>query len=216
MTMPPSQPPGWYHAQGDPPGTNRWWDGAQWVGGPVAAASGPAPQYAPQYAPPSAHYWAPPEPYTGWWTRFAANLVDRLVIGVPAWIIIRATVSAVPKRITTCRTSDGRLGLCSVPTDQGWAVIALVAGVCLVGAAVYFSVLTARNGQTLGKRALGIAVVDRTTHQPIGLGRSVGRFFGMFVSSLLCGLGFLWAAWDGEKQTWHDKMVSSIVVPARR
>ncbi len=26
--------PGWYAAQGDPPGTVRWWDGAQWIGQP--------------------------------------------------------------------------------------------------------------------------------------------------------------------------------------
>lgn len=32
--MPSSQPPGWYYAQGDPPGTHRYWDGSQWQGGP--------------------------------------------------------------------------------------------------------------------------------------------------------------------------------------
>ena len=26
------------------------------------------------------------------------------------------------------------------------------------------------------------------------------------------GMCFLWAAWDDKKQTWHDKMISSIVV----
>lgn len=213
MTIPTSQPPGWYHAQGDPPGTNRWWDGAQWVGGPVAASSGFA---ATSAAPPAAHYWAAPEPYSGWWTRFAAMLIDRLVLFVPSWIVVRITVNAVPKRIEACRLSDGRRGLCSVPTDQGWAVIALVVGICFVATMLYFSLLTGRSGQTLGKRALGIAVVDRTTHQPIGVGRGFGRFFGMLLSSLVCGLGFLWAAWDGEKQTWHDKIARSIVVPARR
>ncbi len=27
-------PAGWYHAEGDPPGTTRYWDGTQWVGEP--------------------------------------------------------------------------------------------------------------------------------------------------------------------------------------
>ncbi len=27
-------PPGWYYAEGDPPGTNRYWDGETWQGGP--------------------------------------------------------------------------------------------------------------------------------------------------------------------------------------
>ncbi len=39
----PSQPAGWYHAQGDPPGTNRFWDGYQWQGGPQAAGATAAP-----------------------------------------------------------------------------------------------------------------------------------------------------------------------------
>ena len=28
------QPPGWYYAHGDPPGTQRYWDGTSWVGSP--------------------------------------------------------------------------------------------------------------------------------------------------------------------------------------
>jgi len=30
--------PGWYQADGDPAGTNRYWDGELWIGEPVAAA----------------------------------------------------------------------------------------------------------------------------------------------------------------------------------
>lgn len=33
-----NQPAGWYPGEGDPPGTNRWWDGEMWVGDPVPAA----------------------------------------------------------------------------------------------------------------------------------------------------------------------------------
>ncbi|MDH3300003.1 MAG: OmpA family protein [Acidimicrobiia bacterium] len=29
-------PEGWYHAQGDPPDTNRFWNGEEWVGDPVS------------------------------------------------------------------------------------------------------------------------------------------------------------------------------------
>jgi len=39
------QPPGWYYAQGDPPGTQRYWDGELWIGEPqmTAAPLGPPP-----------------------------------------------------------------------------------------------------------------------------------------------------------------------------
>ena len=52
----PSQPPGWYHAQGDPPGTTRFWDGSQWQGGPQTAATpgygAPQPGYSQGYGGP--------------------------------------------------------------------------------------------------------------------------------------------------------------------
>ena len=31
--------PGWYHAEGDPPGTERYWDGSAWTDGPRPVAS---------------------------------------------------------------------------------------------------------------------------------------------------------------------------------
>ena len=33
--MTATQPAGWYHAEGDPVGTKRYWDGSMWVGGPT-------------------------------------------------------------------------------------------------------------------------------------------------------------------------------------
>lgn len=39
----PSTPPGWYHAEGDPPGTQRYWDGFAWQGGPQTVPTAPTP-----------------------------------------------------------------------------------------------------------------------------------------------------------------------------
>ena len=36
--MTDSAAPGWYHAQGDPPGTERYWDGSAWTEGPRPVA----------------------------------------------------------------------------------------------------------------------------------------------------------------------------------
>lgn len=33
--------PGWHYAEGDPPGTQRYWDGTQWQGGPQPVAPTP-------------------------------------------------------------------------------------------------------------------------------------------------------------------------------
>lgn len=51
--MAASATPGWYHAQGDPPGTERFWDGSAWTEGPRPVGGVPS-------APPAAPA-APPE-----------------------------------------------------------------------------------------------------------------------------------------------------------
>ena len=41
-----------------------------------------------------------------------------------------------------------------------------------------------------------------------------GTRFALAVVRFLPGLGYLWALWDNRKQTWHDKVVSTVVVRA--
>lgn len=42
MTNTGGTPAGWYHAPGDPEGTQRYWDGAQWIGDPQAVQQQPS------------------------------------------------------------------------------------------------------------------------------------------------------------------------------
>ena len=72
---------------------------------------------------------------------------------------------------------------------------------------------TKPEGQTLGKKAMKIKVVDINTGQPI-LGRGWTRAGGRILSSIVCALGYLWILWDKDKQTWHDKFATSTVVKA--
>ena len=69
------------------------------------------------------------------------------------------------------------------------------------------------SGQTVGKRAMNIRVYDLRQGGPIGTGRAIGRYFARWLSAIPCFLGYFWMLWDGEKQTWHDKLVSNVVVP---
>jgi uncharacterized RDD family membrane protein YckC len=58
-------------------------------------------------------------------------------------------------------------------------------------------------------------VVRSRTGEPLGVGRAIGRqLFAGFISGQVCYLGYLWMLWDEQKQTWHDKVVDSIVVRA--
>ncbi len=136
---------------------------------------------------------------------------------VPAYIALLAG----PTKIESCSLDssgnidfDGSVqnGLCEVPTS-GTIAMAVIFGILgFVATLVYIGKLGGGRGQTLGQQALGIRMVDAATAQPIGAGRAIGRYFATFLSAILCYLGYFWMLWDPQKQTWHDKIVSSVVV----
>ena len=82
-----------------------------------------------------------------------------------------------------------------------------------LGVAYYGWLEGSASGQTVGKRMLGIRVYDLRQGGPIGTSRAIGRYFARIVSAIPCLLGYFWMLWDTEKQTWHDKLVGSVVVP---
>lgn len=69
------------------------------------------------------------------------------------------------------------------------------------------------SGQTLGKKAMNIRVIDFNGGGPIGYGRAALRYVGRILSGLVGLLGYLWMLWDNEKRTWHDKIATTVVVP---
>lgn len=68
-------------------------------------------------------------------------------------------------------------------------------------------------GQTLGKRAIGIRVIDFRSGGAVGFGRALFRYIGRIPSTIPCLLGYFWMLWDKENQTWHDKIATTVVVP---
>lgn len=84
----------------------------------------------------------------------------------------------------------------------------------IVGGLAYLTYFEGSDsGQTIGKKALGIRVIDFQTGGSIGYGRAFVRWLGRIISGIPCALGYLWMLWDKEKQTWHDKLATSVVVP---
>jgi uncharacterized RDD family membrane protein YckC len=69
------------------------------------------------------------------------------------------------------------------------------------------------SGQSIGKRVMGLRVVDAQTGGSIGYGRGAIRWLVSIVSAIPIFLGYFWMLWDGNKQTWHDKIANSVVVP---
>ncbi|HEX2038760.1 MAG TPA: RDD family protein [Acidimicrobiales bacterium] len=68
-------------------------------------------------------------------------------------------------------------------------------------------------GQTLGKRAMNIRVIDFATGGSLDSSKALVRSLVREVSGLACAIGFIWALFNPEKQTWHDLAANTVVVP---
>ena len=76
----------------------------------------------------------------------------------------------------------------------------------------YFIIPTGVWGQTLGKWAAGIAVVDHEGRAP-GVAMAIPREVAWKVVSYgAAGVGLLWVLFDKERRGWHDKLAGTWVV----
>ena len=156
--------------------------------------------------------------YAGFGSRLGAAIIDGIITGcftIPAYIALFAG----PQEVSECSVdTEGNItigqeanALCEGPTGGTWAMFGLLFVAALIAGVIYYAKSEGGSGQTVGKKAVGIRVVDANTGGPIGTGRGVGRYFARWLSSILL-LGYLWSLWDSRKQTWHDKLVTSVVV----
>lgn len=85
--------------------------------------------------------------------------------------------------------------------------------------AVYFVwfLILLRQGLTLGKKLLGLQVVNHQTGQIPGFGKMFLReIVGRFISGLFLGIGYFWAIFDKNAQAWHDKLAGTVVLKVSR
>ena len=76
----------------------------------------------------------------------------------------------------------------------------------------YFVGFIGNNGQTPGKKLVGIQVRQQDG-SPVTYGIAANRFFiGYSVSIMSLGLGFYWALFDPNNEAWHDKIASTRVI----
>ena len=77
--------------------------------------------------------------------------------------------------------------------------------------AVYNVVMWAAKGTTIGGIVCGLKVV-RLDDRPVDWGVAIVRGLSAFLSLAVAGLGFIWVAFDDEKQSWHDKIAGTTIV----
>ena len=127
-----------------------------------------------------------PPPYCPLARRLLAIAYDILLL---AAVLFAATAAVLP-------LSGGRA------IASGNLVYSLY---LLAVAYLYFTWQWRHGGQTPGMRAWRVRVTNQTGGQP-GWGRLSLRFFCALLSWLPCGGGFLCAAADRRRRTWHDRL----------
>lgn len=199
--MPPPTPPAPGYGTGPvPPGAQVPHGGAPPVFG--TPATGPAPIGG---GLPGQYQLAP------WGLRAVATIIDNVIL------IALFLVLAIP------------LTAAGVTIDSDAGLAALVLGVLaftmiyVLAALLYAPLLMSRwNGQTVGRRAMGITVI-RPSGKPMDFGWSLLREVAV-KSVLIMGIGgsftfgiaylvdVLWPLWDDENRALHDLIVDTRVV----
>jgi uncharacterized RDD family membrane protein YckC len=136
---------------------------------------------------------------TGVARRLGAGLIDVTILGG-----IGAAVVLLTLRVSQL-------------TVEQWRVLPIVpmAAFLLLLCGGYFVLFTAAGGQTIGKMATGIRVVNAGDDRParIAFGTAVVRTVSCLGSVVALGAGFLPVLFSGDRRAFHDRVAETRVVP---
>lgn len=224
-------PPGWYHADGDPAGTTRWWDGTQWVGEPQTPAPDQAAAAAPGFGAPG--FGAPAMGHTPSLASAGARIGGRILDAI-VWIVIGFIVNLPVLSQTFGEAIDAAEENRDPVFDVSPGLIVITGLINLALIVAYEVLLNTRSNGTLGKRAISARIIREDggeldtrsavmrmvpyiAIQIIGIVWSISASgeSGLAQSSpaLLVGLiGLIMLFTDGRRQTPWDKLGKTIVV----
>lgn len=194
---------------------------------PPPPGSHPPPGYFP--SPPQGGYPSPPgvffphppvpaspEPaYTHWITRVAAYFLDM----VPIAVLITAGQALV---LATAAQSDcatdqvDRSYTLSCDSQPSTIGLLLLAAFWLVALAFWiwnYGYRQGGTGSSIGKSIMKFKVVSEAGGQPIGAGLSLLRQLAHLLDGMICSLGYLFPLWDAKRQTFADKIMSTVCLP---
>ncbi|MGW0731079.1 RDD family protein [Streptomyces sp. NPDC002851] len=155
--------------------------------------------------------------------RFAARLIDGVIIGVIYGILMFAGVLSaigVMEDVNDCG-AYGSPGYDSCVSDATTSAIVVALGVFAVFFVItllYEWLMISFAGATFGKMAVGIKVVKEDSGLAPGAGGGFVRWIIPQLGNVLCGIGsllvYLSPFWDNQNrfQGWHDKLAHTLVI----
>jgi uncharacterized RDD family membrane protein YckC len=134
--------------------------------------------------------------YAGFWLRFAAYLIDLMLIYIVEGVLAIGVVMMSPREISIVGILYGVINFELVSIALAWAYFALFESSPMQG--------------TVGKYALGIYVTDRHG-DPIGFWRATARYWLKPFSTLTLMVGWIMTAFTPRKQALHDLLAGTLV-----
>ncbi|MBV6496045.1 MAG: RDD family protein [Acidobacteria bacterium ACB1] len=139
-------------------------------------------------------------------SRFLAFVVDDILIAIVA-TVFSAVISGL-----------GLLGS-SHPDNPAlvigaWVSSLVIMALSLLFQFLYFGYFLSKDGQSIGKKLLGIRVQKREGGNVSFLIGGLRGTIGYYISGFIFFLGYIWAFFDKNHEAWHDKLFGTTVVQA--
>lgn len=126
-------------------------------------------------------------PYAGFWIRFAAMLIDGLLL----------SAIFIPLFILSFLINP---------------ILGVIAYIVLIAFQIFYEIyFTGKYGATYGKKWLGIKVVNENG-EVIGYGGATIRWLGRLVVSFTIGIGYIIIGFTDKKQGLHDMIAKTYVI----
>ena len=138
--------------------------------------------------------------------RFLAYIIDGLLVMlacIPGFAVIMVGAMVAG---SAGYGNDAQSGIGAIVVLVGYLLIFIGA----LGLSLYNIYLLGRDGSSLGKRWMGVKVLD-PSGQPLGFGKAFLRELVKGVIGNVCFILLLWPLWDQEKQGLYDKLFSTHV-----
>ncbi|MGB8383291.1 MAG: RDD family protein [Dermatophilaceae bacterium] len=153
-------------------------------------------------------------PYAHWGYRVLGTLIDYLytlpglvLAGIGAGL---AVAGAPTRNRSGTVVTQGNSTLLAVGV-----ILAILGALASVGVAFYnLIIVQGRTGQSWGKRHIGLRIIHEHTGRPLSMGMNFVRYLCHYIDGILY-LGYLWPLWDPKRQTFADKIMTTVVVKER-
>jgi uncharacterized RDD family membrane protein YckC len=177
----------------------------------VEVGASAAPGLAP---PPIAGAAAAALPYSGFWLRFVAYLIDSLIFAIPSWLVMAAVFVMVGGFALLAQMRGIR-----EPREMFVLLAPLIIAFVFAGLFLlalhwlYFAWMESSERQaTFGKAAMSLRVTDLEGRR-LSFGHATGRFFSKIITGLIpLGIGYIMAGFTEKKQALHDMIAGTLVM----